>query len=80
MTKYAKIVDGVVKIISYPPAPGYVEVADDVFPEMVLQEDGSYDHTDEFKAEYQKPLTYADIRRRGYPRIEEQLDMMWHDK
>ena len=67
--KYAKIVDGVVKVISYPPAPGYVEVADNVFADMVLKEDGSYDYSDGYKAEHSS--SYAQIRARLYPRFEE---------
>mgnify|MGYP003127623556 CR=1 FL=1 len=47
--KYALIENNVVKIISYQKIDGYVEVADDVFPEMV--KDGSnYDYTDEHKS------------------------------
>ena len=63
--KYAKIVDGVVEVISYPPAPGYVEVDDNVFGGMVLQEDGSYDYTEEFKAD--RTIGYDKIRQRLYP-------------
>jgi hypothetical protein len=80
MTKYAKIENDVVKVISYPPAEGFVEVADNVFADMVLQPDGSYDYTDEFKAEHQPVETYADRRRKKYPSWQDQMDMMWHDK
>ena len=71
MTKYAKIENDVVKVISYPPAEGFVEVADNVFADMVLQPDGSYDYTDEFKAEHQLVETYADKRRKEYPAWQE---------
>ena len=50
MIKYAKIENDVVKVISYEPTEGFVEVADNVFADMVLQDNGSYDYTDEFKA------------------------------
>ena len=79
MTKYAKIESEVVKVISYQPTEGFVEVADNVFADMVLQDDGSYDYTDEFKAEHQPVETYADRRRKEYPAIGDQLDMQYHD-
>jgi|TARA_R100000656_G_C3928893_1_gene124400 hypothetical protein len=79
MTKYAKIENDVVKVISYPPAEGFVEVADNVFADMVLQPDGSYDYTDEFKAEHQPVETYADKRRKEYPAIVDQLDDIYHN-
>ena len=47
--KYALIENNVVKIISYQKIDGYVEVADDVFADMVKDGD-SYDYTDEHKA------------------------------
>ena len=47
--KYALIENNVVKIISYQKIDGYVEVADDVFPEMV-KDGNKYDYTDEHKA------------------------------
>ena len=79
MTKYAKIENDVVKVISYPPAEGFVEVADNVFADMVLQPDGSYDYTDEFKAEHQPVETYADRRRKEYPTWQDQLDDIYHN-
>ena len=79
MTKYAKIENDVVKVISYPPAEGFVEVADNVFADMVLQPDGSYDYTDEFKAEHQPVETYADRRRKEYPSWQDQLDDIYHN-
>lgn len=47
--KYALIENNVVKVISYQKIDGYVEVADDVFADMVKDGD-SYDYTDEHKA------------------------------
>jgi len=79
MTKYAKIENDVIKVISYPPAEGFVEVADNVFADMVLQPDGSYDYTDEFKAEHQLVETYADKRRKEYPTWQDQLDDIYHN-
>jgi len=81
--KYANIVDGRVDSISFEAntlSDGYIEVADNVFADMVLQEDGSYDYTDEFKAEHRPPETYADRRREEYPTWQDQLDMQYHDK
>ena len=50
--KYALIEDNVVKVISYQPTDNFVEVADNVYADMVKKEDGSYDYTDKFKAEH----------------------------
>ena len=50
--KYALIENNVVKVISYQPKDNFVEVADSVYADMVKKEDGSYDYTDEFKAEH----------------------------
>lgn len=46
--KYALIENNVVKIISYKKIDGYVEVADDVFADMV-KDGNNYDYTDEHK-------------------------------
>jgi hypothetical protein len=50
--KYALIENNVVKVISYQPTEGFVEVSDNVFADMVKKEDGTFDYTDEFKAEH----------------------------
>ena len=50
--KYALIENNIVKVISYQPTEGFVEVADNVFADMVKKEDGTFDYTDEFKAEH----------------------------
>lgn len=47
--KYALIENNVVKVISYQPTQGFVEVPDNVFADMVRKEDGTFDYTDEFK-------------------------------
>lgn len=47
--KYALIENNIVKVISYQPTQGFVEVADNVFADMVKKEDGTFDYTDEFK-------------------------------
>tara|TARA_R100001440_G_C2507234_1_gene117430 strand:- start:895 stop:1056 length:162 start_codon:yes stop_codon:yes gene_type:complete len=52
--KYALIENNVVKVISYQPTDNFVEVADNVYADMVKQEDDSYDYTDEFKATHQR--------------------------
>ena len=50
--KYALIENNIVKLISYQPMKGFVEVSDNVFADMVKKEDGTFDYTDEFKAEH----------------------------
>ncbi len=50
--KYALIENNVVKVISYQPTENFVEVADNVFADMVRKEDGTFDYTDEFIAEH----------------------------
>jgi len=72
--KYAKIIDGRVDAVSFEAntlSEGYIEVDSNVFADMVLQDDGSYDYTDEFKAEHQLTETYADRRRKEYPSFQE---------
>jgi len=50
--KYALIENNVVKLISYEPTEGFVEVSDNVFADMVKKEDSTFDYTEEFKAEH----------------------------
>ena len=52
--KYALIVDNKVVQISYPYVDGYVEVDDNVFADMIKKPDGSFDYSDEFKAEQEQ--------------------------
>jgi hypothetical protein len=52
LMKYAKIINNVVEVISYPPVDGWEQVSDNVFAYMVRKEDGTFDYTDEFKAEH----------------------------
>ncbi len=52
--KYALIVDNKVVQISYPYADGYVEVSDNVYADMIKKSDGSFDYSDEFKAEQEQ--------------------------
>jgi len=59
---------------------GYVEVSDNVFADMIKKSDGTFDYSDEFKAEHIKVDTYADKRAKEYPSIQEQLDMQYWDK
>ena len=77
--KYALIKNNKVELISYEPTEGFVEVADTVFADMVLQSDGSYDYTDEFKAIHQKADTYVEKRQKEYPSIVDQLDDIYHN-
>jgi hypothetical protein len=52
--KYALIIDNKVVQISYPYVEGYVEVADNVFADMIKKPDGTFDYTDEFLAEQEQ--------------------------
>jgi len=52
--KYALIVDNKVVQISYQFIEGYVEVEDNVFADMIKKQDGSFDYSDEFKAEQEQ--------------------------
>ena len=72
--KYALIVDNKVVQISYQNVEGYVEVNDNVFADMIKKSDGSFDYSDEFKAEHIKVDTYADKRLKEYPDFKEYLD------
>ena len=72
--KYALIVDNKVVQISYQSVDGYVEVDDNVFADMVKKSDGSFDYSDEFKAQHIKVDTYADKRLKEYPDFKEYLD------
>lgn len=49
--KYALIENNIVKIISYQPVEGWEEVADTVFADMVKKSDGTFDDSDEAKAQ-----------------------------
>jgi hypothetical protein len=72
--KYALIIDNKVVQISYPYVEGYVEVADNVFADMIKKPDGTFDYTDEFKSAHTKVDTYADKRLKEYPDFKEYLD------
>jgi hypothetical protein len=50
--KYGLIENNIVKQISYQPVNGWEQVNDNVFADMVKKEDGTFDYTDEFKAEH----------------------------
>ncbi len=47
--RYALIENNVVKLISYQPMKGFVEVSENVCADMVKKEDGTFDYTNEFK-------------------------------
>jgi hypothetical protein len=72
--KYALIVDNKVVQISYQNVEGYVEVADNVFADMIKKSDNSFDYTNEFKSAHKKVDTYADKRANEYPDFKEYLD------
>lgn len=52
--KYALIVDNKVKLISYEPSEGFVEVNDNVFADMIKKSNGSFNYSDEFLAEQEQ--------------------------
>jgi hypothetical protein len=52
--KYALIIDNKVVQISYQSVDGYIEVNDNVFADMIKKSDGSFDYSDEFKAEQEQ--------------------------
>jgi len=54
--KYALIENNIVKIISYQPVEGWEEVADTVCADMVKQSDGTFDVSDEVKAQKQQSI------------------------
>jgi hypothetical protein len=72
--KYALIVDNKVVQVSYQSVDGYVEVADNVFADMIKKSDGSFDYSDEFKSAHTKVDTYADKRIEEYGSIAEQIE------
>jgi hypothetical protein len=72
--KYALIIDNKVVQISYQNVEGYVEVADNVFADMIKKPDGTFDYTDEFKSAHTKVDTYADKRIKEYGSIAEQIE------
>jgi hypothetical protein len=72
--KYALIIDNKVVQISYQSVDGYVEVADNVFADMIKKSDGTFDYTDEFKLAHTKVDTYADKRIKEYGSIAEQIE------
>jgi hypothetical protein len=61
--KYALIENSIVKVISYQPTEGFVEVADNVFADMVKKEDGTFDYSNEFKTNQQEINTEIENRK-----------------
>ena len=47
--KYAFIENNIVKVISYQPLKGFIEVDDNVYADMIRQSDGSFDYTADYK-------------------------------
>jgi hypothetical protein len=52
--KYALIKNNKVELISYEQTEGFVEVADNVFADMIKKSDGSFNYSDEFLAEQEQ--------------------------
>ena len=61
--KYALIENNIVKVISYQLTEGFVEVADNVFADMVKKEDGTFDYSNEFKTNQQEINTEIENRK-----------------
>ena len=57
--KYALIENNIVKIISYQPVEGWEEVNDNVFADMIKKSDGTFDDSDEVKAQKQQAIQEA---------------------
>ena len=52
--KYALIKNNKVELISYQQIEGFVEVADNVFADMIRKPDGSFNYSDEFLSEQEQ--------------------------
>ena len=61
--KYALIENNIVKVISYQPVNGWTEVNDNVFADMIKKSDGSFDYSDEVKAETQAFIDQQENRK-----------------
>ena len=61
--KYALIENNIVKVVSYQLTEGFVEVADNVFADMVKKEDGTFDYSNEFKTNQQEINTEIENRK-----------------
>jgi len=61
--KYALIENNIVKVISYQPVNGWIEVNDNVFADMIKQSDGTFDYSDEVKAETQAFINKQENRK-----------------
>jgi len=55
--KYALIENNIVKMISYEQIEGWEQVEDNVFADMVKKNDGTFDDSDEVKAQKQQILS-----------------------
>ena len=54
--KYAKIENNIITIISYESVEGWEEVNDNVFAGMIKKPDGTFDDSDEVKAQKQQAI------------------------
>jgi hypothetical protein len=52
--KYALIINNKVVQISYQNVEGYIEVADNVYADMIKKSDGSFNYSDEFLAQQEQ--------------------------
>ena len=60
--KYALINNNIVEQISYQKVDGWEEVEDTVFTKMIKKEDGTFDDSDEVKAQRQQAIQNATDR------------------
>ena len=60
--KYALINNNIVEQISYQKVDGWEEVEDTVFTKMIKKEDGTFDDSDEVKAQRQQAIENATDR------------------
>ena len=60
--KYALIKNNIIEQISYQKVDGWEEVEDNVFTRMIKKEDGTFDYSDEVKAQRQQAIQNATDR------------------
>ena len=60
--KYALIKNNIIEQISYQKVDGWEEVEDTVFTKMIKKEDGTFDDSDEVKAQRQQAIQNATDR------------------
>ena len=74
--KYALIENNIVKMISYQPVEGWEEVADTVFANMIKKSDGTFDDSDEVKAQKQEAITLLEEKETKKQSAKSKLEAM----